>query len=134
MVSEGDSQSRRAQIAATVLTLALALVVVTPLCGALFRCGCTWPWAGLDRHCNVHDPDDPAHCPWCVHPRVAATTFAVSATLGVVAAWGLPVARRRPRFALAARTGAGLVVYAFASALGAWWIARAVGYPHFLGR
>lgn len=134
MVSEGDSQSRPAQIAAALLTLAFALVVVTPLCGALFRCGCTWPWAGLDRHCNVHDPADPAHCPWCVHPRVAAATFAVSAALGVVAAWGLPVARRRPWLASSVRAGVGVAVYALGSTIGAWWIARAVGYPHFLGR
>ncbi|MFN7952862.1 MAG: hypothetical protein U0610_14155 [bacterium] len=128
-----DSQSQRDRLLAAVLTVALAGVIVTPLCGALFGCGCTWPWAGLDRHCNVHDPSDPAHCPWCVRPAVAALTFVAAASLGASAAWALPRGRLRRWHALLARTGVGLLVHALASTVGAAWIAHAAGYPHFLG-
>ena len=35
-----------------------------PYCGLLFRCHCTWPWAGGSAHCNVHHATGPK-CPWC---------------------------------------------------------------------
>jgi len=35
-----------------------------PYCNILFRCGCTWEWAGGIEHCNIFDNDKP-HCPWC---------------------------------------------------------------------
>jgi hypothetical protein len=38
-----------------VITVVLALAVVTPLCGLLFDCGCPWPWAGLAAYCNIRN-------------------------------------------------------------------------------
>ena len=35
-----------------------------PYCGVIFRCHCTWPWAGGAAHCNIHNPTGP-RCPWC---------------------------------------------------------------------
>ena len=35
-----------------------------PYCGLLFRCRCTWPWAGGAAHCNIHHASGP-RCPWC---------------------------------------------------------------------
>ena len=35
-----------------------------PYCGLLFRCGCTWPWAGGGDNYNFHNPTGPK-CPWC---------------------------------------------------------------------
>lgn len=35
-----------------------------PFCGVIFRCGCTWPWAGGWSNCNVHNASGPK-CPWC---------------------------------------------------------------------
>ena len=32
--------------------------------GVLFRCNCTWPWAGGAAHCNIHHATGPK-CPWC---------------------------------------------------------------------
>ncbi len=49
-----------------VITLMIGLIVITPLCGLMFDCGCTWPWAGLDRHCNIYDENQRDQCPWCV--------------------------------------------------------------------
>ena len=34
-------------------------------CGMLFRCHCTWPWAGGASRCNIHNPPDRPRCPWC---------------------------------------------------------------------
>jgi hypothetical protein len=127
-----DPASRRARVTAALLVVVLGAVVVTPLCGALFGCGCTWPWSGLDRHCNVHDPNAPDHCPWCVRPGIAATIFVAAAGAGAIAAFALP---RRAGSVLAdgtLRALAGLACYVVMSALGAYLAGRAAGYPHFL--
>jgi hypothetical protein len=34
------------------------------LCATIYRCGCTWLWAGAADHCNIHIPGA-KHCPWC---------------------------------------------------------------------
>jgi hypothetical protein len=42
-------------------------IFIIPFCGFLFKCGCTWLWAGaaekcvgmMDQHGAHH------HCPWC---------------------------------------------------------------------
>ena len=46
--------------------------VHNPYCALLFRCGCTFEWAGGWLACNVHQPAvdqdgqrNPARCPWC---------------------------------------------------------------------
>lgn len=33
-------------------------------CAVLFRCHCTWPWAGGASACNIHHRNGP-RCPWC---------------------------------------------------------------------
>ena len=73
MIAEGKK--------AVAAVVSAAAIAVTPYCGALFGCGCTWPWAGLDRHCNIHDPAAPFHCPWCEYPVAGA----LSVTLAVIA-------------------------------------------------
>jgi hypothetical protein len=50
----------------TVITLMIGMIVITPLCGWMFDCGCSWPWAGLDSHCNIYDESVRDQCPWCV--------------------------------------------------------------------
>jgi hypothetical protein len=40
-----------------------------PLCNFMFKCGCTWNWAGGWDQCNIHSTDpDVAKCPWCSAP------------------------------------------------------------------
>ena len=48
-----------------IITLVSSLIIVTPLCGFLFQCGCDWPWAGLDSLCNFYKLDEEHKCPWC---------------------------------------------------------------------
>lgn len=50
---------------AGLFTVILALILITPLCGFLFDCGCNWPWAGLHKNCNVYDTRLDSKCPWC---------------------------------------------------------------------
>eukprot|EP01100_Stratorugosa_tubuloviscum_P001749 TRINITY_DN1397_c2_g1_i1.p1 TRINITY_DN1397_c2_g1~~TRINITY_DN1397_c2_g1_i1.p1 ORF type:complete len:243 (+),score=79.21 TRINITY_DN1397_c2_g1_i1:58-786(+) len=42
-------------------------------CNAMFKCGCTWPWAGSWSNCNYHNPNS-IHCPWCASPTWALWT------------------------------------------------------------
>lgn len=50
-----------------------------PYCGVLFRCHCTWPWAGGAQRCNVHHLSGPK-CPWCNvrNTALAALAWAIS--------------------------------------------------------
>jgi len=50
---------------AAIGTLIITVIIVTPLCGLLFQCGCDWPWAGLDSHCNFYKASAEHKCPWC---------------------------------------------------------------------
>ena len=46
-----------------------------PVCDLMFRCGCTWNWAGGWDACNVHNPPgDGPHCPWCEARKNSAWT------------------------------------------------------------
>lgn len=76
----------KSRLIATGATLVIALTVVTPLCGYLFRCGCTWPWAGLDAACNIHDPSAPHQCPWCASLLAGWLSVATAVAAGLAAA------------------------------------------------
>lgn len=47
------------------VTLVVTLLILTPLCGLLFQCGCDWPWLGLHTGCNFYREDVRFRCPWC---------------------------------------------------------------------
>lgn len=69
-----------------IATLLITLVLLTPLCGFLFQCGCTWPWAGFDSACNIREPAAPYHCPWCASMLAGWLSAIVSILAGVTAA------------------------------------------------
>lgn len=70
MISKDVEQNNRS-ILVLLFTLAFAWAFawafLTPFCGLVFHCGCTWPWAGgaekcvgaIDAVCIQHT------CPWC---------------------------------------------------------------------
>ena len=58
--------SIEARNTAGILTVILALILITPLCGFFFDCGCDWPWAGLHEKCNIYDDKIDSKCPWCL--------------------------------------------------------------------
>ncbi|HUG54861.1 MAG TPA: hypothetical protein VMR21_14725 [Vicinamibacteria bacterium] len=86
------------------LAAAVAVALTAhPVCDLLFRCGCTWVWAGAAAHCNIHNPHPP-YCPVCTDTRAgalfAAGLFATWCALVAVAMRAalrppLPLSRRR---------------------------------------
>mmetsp|Transcript_72810 Transcript_72810/g.193494 ORF Transcript_72810/g.193494 Transcript_72810/m.193494 type:complete len:160 (+) Transcript_72810:116-595(+) len=50
-----------------------------PYCGLLFRCACTWPWAGGAAGCNIHHASGPK-CPWCNVKQTALKWLAPAIT------------------------------------------------------
>ncbi len=119
-------RASRVSLAATVVVAwALGAVLLLPFCNVLFRCGCTWSWAGGTRHCNIHRRNVP-HCPWCSYGDAAGVAlYAVlgATQLGAAAlAWR---ARRRWPLMLTAAMG-GYVVMGALVALGWGWVAA---YP-----
>ena len=50
---------------ATGMALVIAAIMVLPLCGLFFDCGCTWLWTEMDDNCNIHDLEKIHKCPWC---------------------------------------------------------------------
>lgn len=39
-------------------------IIHNPTCNFLFKCGCTWEWAGGWKNCNIWS--DGPKCPWCL--------------------------------------------------------------------
>jgi hypothetical protein len=75
-----------------------------PYCGLLFRCRCTFPWAGGAAACNIHHAEGP-RCPWCnvLHTQLWWLAFAITdrftvlcMLLAYVAVWARQAARRAP--------------------------------------
>jgi len=66
------------------LMLLASLLLITPLCGLMFDCGCTWPWEGLDSHCNIHDSTALQQCPWCVSMFAGVVSVALAVICGVL--------------------------------------------------
>lgn len=103
-------------------------VMLTPLCGWAYRCGCEPIWAGAADHCNVNRAGEP-HCPWCEQPALAAVGTGLTLLAQVLA---FRLLRRRGAGALRA----GLVALAvlppaFAASAGLTWLAT--DYPHLFG-
>jgi hypothetical protein len=62
-----------------------------PICGLLFRCGCTFSWRGGVSNCNINNPSGPK-CPWCnaANTALASVSFLISGHTSMVvmaAAW-----------------------------------------------
>lgn len=86
-----DATTRTASLAIVIG----ALIVVTPVCGALFACGCDWPWSGLASRCNAFLETATEHCPWCVHPLLGFGLPAIATIIGLIA--GIRAARQASR-------------------------------------
>ena len=70
------------RVLAGATTIFIALIVITPLCGLMFDCGCTWPWEGLHRNCNYYDPQAIKKCPWCVSLGAGFSSVVLSIICG----------------------------------------------------
>ena len=68
---------------AAVFTGILVLILITPLCGFLFDCGCTWPWSGLDSMCNFYKQNTIHKCPWCASSITGGLSVGASIASGM---------------------------------------------------
>lgn len=129
---------------AGIITLLTGLIVVTPFCGVLFSCGCEWPWSGLEKFCNVHDPRTVHQCPWCISLFAGGMSFGVALLLGYKAAlFGLPqkfgiipageVGGTSTVLNSLMNTVFGIVVFFAVTLVAGWLSAKLFHYPGFLG-
>ena len=109
------------------VALAIAVLLLLPICDRLHLCGCRAPWAGSAAACNVHAATGP-HCPWCEHPALGALAALVTG----FGQWGVFRRGCRAGASSPAAAGASLAalpaVVVLAGAL-AW---LPTDYPHFV--
>jgi hypothetical protein len=119
-------------------TLIATLIIVTPLCGLLFQCGCDWPWLGLDDGCNFYKPGTDNQCPWCASmiTGVFSTGLAIISGVLTAMALSLPSMIVRPVNKVAVRTLLGLMVFVLlailSAGLAALWQNYSLGLGSFL--
>ena len=61
----------------------IELILITPLCGLIFQCGCDWPWFGLDEKCNFYQPHIKHQCPWCVSMLTGGFSLVIAMITGI---------------------------------------------------
>lgn len=108
--------------------------LLTPLCGLWFSCGCDWPWGGFFMACNaIVKNTAPPHCPWCVHPVMAAVSIGISLVASTIATSKVGNFSSKSYAARLYRIAVGTAVFVSTLSTGAWVGALATGYPLFLG-
>jgi hypothetical protein len=117
-------------------TLISTLIIVTPLCGLIFQCGCDWPWSGLDTRCNFYKPGTDHQCPWCASMLTGIISTGLAITSGVLTAMApsFPLVVYRPENEAALRTLAGLTVFVLLAILIAGSAALWQNYTLGVGR
>lgn len=100
-------------------TLITTVIIVTPLCGLLFQCGCDWPWSGLDAGCNFYKPEADHQCPWCASliTGLFSTGLAIISSVLTAMAPSLALAMCRHVNEVAVRTLAGVTVFVLVAIL-----------------
>jgi hypothetical protein len=106
---------------------AFSALAVLPICGAMFRCGCTL-WS-FERYCNIHHAGGP-HCPWCVGGAKVMLPGYLVAML-VATTIELIWLRRHRSIGLAMLLGA--VSYLACLIASGWVVAKMMHYPTWFG-
>lgn len=106
------------------------LVAVTPFCGAVFDCGCTWPWLGLDEKCNFYRQQLIDTCPWCRSIIAGGLSVGLALLAGVLAPWSpLPQAHFRTSIEAAIRILLGMLAFSAIALISAVLSAEWFHYP-----
>ena len=138
MVMQRTSPRVDAKTISGTATLITTLIIVTPLCGLIFQCGCDWPWLGLDVGCNFYKPRTEHQCPWCASMITGIFSTGLAIISGVLTAMvpSLPLAIDRPVNEVALRTLLGLTVFVLVAiltaGLAALWQNYSLGLGSFL--
>jgi len=118
------------------LMLLASLLLITPLCGLMFGCGCTWPWEGLDSHCNIHDSTVLQQCPWCVSMLAGVVSVSLAVLCGVLLSMSAPETSNDGRYALALdaakKISLGLLGFVFVALFTGYLSAYFQAYPYFI--
>ncbi len=95
------------------VTLMTTLIIVTPLCGLIFLCGCDWPWSGLDARCNFYRADAEHQCPWCASLVTGLLSTGLAISCGVLTAMvpAFSLATHNSVIEITVRTLAGLTIF-----------------------
>src|SRR5947209_7550380 len=131
---------RRTFLIAFTLLAVASIAAALPMCGLMFRCGCTVT-AG-ERHCNIHNAAGP-HCPWC-EGRAAAFLpgYGFGMSAAGTAMFGLLRHRHRRHSGGGGGGGVrslgialllGASVYFAGASLAALLTARVMHYPYWFG-
>ncbi len=113
---------------------AVAGIIVTPLCGLFFSCGCDWPWNGLFMACDaILNNRPPPHCPWCVNPLAATLSIGSALTVASLGAWKIRNCPMSHHAEILYRSGFAVAILASVLFLGGWLTALATAHPSFLG-
>jgi len=112
------------------ITLMVSLIIVTPLCGFLFQCGCDWPWAGLDSRCNFYKSHSEYKCPWCASIVTGVLSTGGAVVMGVWASIfsSCILISQHPLGEVLKRTVFGLIVFVGVAFLMAMFAAQWQGY------
>lgn len=118
-------------------TILISLIILTPYCGFMFDCGCTWPWSGLESHCNIHDPLAEHQCPWCTSLLlgVLSSTAAVFAALFVSTKTANSFSHPNRAFLsiqFPIAVAAGLIAFLIVATVTGWISGTLQGYPVFI--
>lgn len=115
---------------AAFFTSIFVLILVTPLCGFLFDCGCIWPWSGLDSKCNFYMHNAVYKCPWCASLITGWLSVGMSIASGVfVAVSPLPILGDSVRSESLICVLLGTMTFLCVAILAGWLAAELQNYP-----
>jgi hypothetical protein len=116
-------------------TLITTLILITPLCGLLFQCGCNWPWLGLDDRCNFYQTAEKHHCPWCASKITGLLSIGLAIIGGVLTTMtvALPLVVNRSLTEVAVRIALGLTIFVLVALLTGGFAAIGQNYPLGVG-
>lgn len=120
---------------AGMMTVLIALIVITPMCGFLFNCGCTWPWEGLADDCNYFDQTAAQSCPWCASKWAGGLSVGSSIASGYLismATWKSSVLPYSKTAEISIRVLLGLVGSMVIAIYAGWMSAELQNYHYFV--
>jgi hypothetical protein len=117
-------------------TLIITVIMLTPLCGLLFQCGCDWPWSGLDSKCNFYQSGAEHQCPWCTSLMTGILSTGLAIISGVWASivYLCPATNQHSVKEVLTRIVFGGTVFVLVAILTAGLAASWQGYPTGVGR
>jgi len=134
--------SKYSRALAGIVVALITMLLLTPVCGWLFHCGCSWPWAGLDSGCNFYIEQAPEKCPWCKSLFAGIASAGLSIAAGIWTAVRLPTGARVPGGSLPRpgslpgdlllRIFTGTAVFLLLAVLTGWMSAAWQGYSYFV--